>query len=130
VQIIFDNYASIPYSGDLEEMEIILNNLLSNAIKYNTRGGKVVCTLTQSEKEVIICISDTGVGIAQEDLPQIFQEFARIRTPKTKDISGSGLGLSIVKRLVELYGGRIEVESTVNQGTSFFVHLPNSLEKV
>jgi signal transduction histidine kinase len=125
IKITFEGTTSIPFCADSEEMEIILNNLLSNAVKYNIPGGIVTCNVSHLETEIQICVADTGVGIAQEDLPKLFQEFSRISNAKTKEISGSGLGLSIVKRLVDLYNGRIEVDSELNKGSKFCVFLPN-----
>ncbi|MFO8022370.1 MAG: ATP-binding protein [Perlabentimonas sp.] len=124
VTIEFDRSTSIPFMADPEELDIIFNNLISNAVKYNKEGGKVQCKIANLGSEVLIVVSDTGVGIAQEDQSKLFQEFSRIKTSKTKDISGSGLGLSIVKRIVDLYKGRIEVDSKPNEGTSFSVYLP------
>ncbi|PKP39289.1 MAG: hypothetical protein CVT98_02365 [Bacteroidetes bacterium HGW-Bacteroidetes-15] len=124
VSISFDKSVSIPYFADSEEMEIIFNNLISNAVKYNVDGGKVECKLANLGSEILIVISDSGVGISQEDLPKLFHEFSRIKTIMTKEISGSGLGLSIVKKLVDLYKGRIEVDSTPQEGTTFSVYLP------
>ncbi len=124
IELCYDRSISIPYQADSEEMEIVFNNLISNAIKYNNPGGKVMCSLQKLEKEVRFSVTDTGMGIANEDLPKLFMEFSRIRTSKTKDVSGSGLGLSIVKRLVDLYGGKVLVESTLNVGSTFTVVLP------
>jgi two-component system, sensor histidine kinase and response regulator len=124
VKIHFDKHTSIPYVADSEEMDIIFNNLISNAVKYNNEGGKVECRIANIGSEVLIVISDTGVGIDQEDLPKLFKEFSRIKTPKTKEVSGSGLGLSIVKKIVDLYKGRIEVSSKIGEGTTFSVYLP------
>jgi two-component system, sensor histidine kinase and response regulator len=124
VTIKYDKNTSIPYVADSEEMDIVFNNLISNAIKYNCEGGVVECRIANIGSELIIVISDTGVGIDDEDLPKLFQEFSRIKTPKTKEVSGSGLGLSIVKRIVDMYNGRIEVDSKVGEGTTFSVYLP------
>lgn len=124
VTINFDKSTSIPFIADSEEMEIIFNNLISNAVKYNEEGGTVECKIENLGTEILFVVSDTGVGIAEEDLPKLFREFSRIKTTKTKEISGSGLGLSIVKRIIDLYKGRIEVDSKVGEGTTFLVYLP------
>ena len=71
-----------------------------------------------------ISVSDTGIGIPDEDLPKLFKEFVRIKNENTRHIAGSGLGLSIVKRIVDLYYGRIEVKSMLNKGTTFMLHFP------
>jgi two-component system, sensor histidine kinase and response regulator len=112
--------------GDPDEIEIIFNNLLSNAIKYNKDGGSVDCTLEKSPEQVTIKVMDTGIGMSEEDMKKLFQDFVRIKNEKTKNISGSGLGLSIVKKLTEKYKGKIEVSSFPDQGSTFVVTLPNA----
>lgn len=114
----------VPYPADTEEMEIVFSNLISNAVKYNVSGGKVNCSIQTTHQGVVIEIIDTGVGISADDIPKLFQEFSRIKNRCTKDIPGSGLGLSIVKRIVDLYKGSIEVDSKVGEGTTFRVTLP------
>lgn len=117
-------FETIEYLADPEEMEIIFNNLLSNAIKYNKTGGEVVCSAKLEQSKIVISINDTGIGIAQESFDKLFKEFSRIKTTENKNISGSGLGLSIVKKLVNLYNGSVEVESTEGVGTKFKIFLP------
>jgi hypothetical protein len=110
--------------ADPTDMEIIFNNLVSNAVKYNKTGGKAEIILDSNEKEVIIAFTDTGIGIKDSDRETLFDEFSRIRNEKTRNISGSGLGLSIVKKVIELYNGEITVESKPDIGTTFTVRLP------
>ncbi len=110
--------------ADAEEMEIIFNNMISNAVKYNKDGGSVNVSIRSTSDEIIVKIEDTGFGIEKEDITKLFQEFSRIKNSSTKNISGSGLGLSIVKKLVDLYSGRIEVESTPTQGSTFTFYFP------
>ncbi|NVO12250.1 MAG: hybrid sensor histidine kinase/response regulator [Bacteroidales bacterium] len=110
--------------ADAEEMEIVFNNMISNAVKYNKDGGSVNIAISSTSDEVIVRFEDTGFGIEKEDVPKLFQEFSRIKNSSTKNISGSGLGLSIVKKLVDLYNGRIEVESTPTQGSAFTLYFP------
>lgn len=111
-------------SADAEELEIIFNNLISNAIKYNREGGKVECTLGEEEGCIKISVTDTGIGLSESELERIFDDFVRIKNEKTKNITGSGLGLSIVKKLTDNYKGSIDVESTPDQGSTFIVRLP------
>jgi signal transduction histidine kinase len=113
--------------ADPDDMEIVFNNLISNAVKYNRRGGKAEITIDCSDAEVIIVFTDSGIGIQPEDMENLFAEFVRIRNEKTKNISGSGLGLSIVKKVIELYKGTIKVVSTPDVGSIFTVHLPKIL---
>jgi signal transduction histidine kinase len=110
--------------ADPTDMEIIFNNLISNAVKYNKPGGTAEITIDSSENDAIIIISDTGIGIGENDTENLFTEFVRIKNEKTRNISGSGLGLSIVKKVVELYYGDIKVESTPDVGTTFTITLP------
>ena len=109
--------------ADKAEIEIILNNLLTNAIKYNRDGGKVDVTIGGDQERVSVKVADTGIGISAEDVARLFQDFVRIKSTATKDILGSGLGLSILKKLTGLYGGDVAVESTSGQGSVFTVTL-------
>ena len=88
-----------------------------------TRGGSVDVTLACHASQAIIAVADTGIGIASEELGRIFDEFARIKNEQTNHIPGSGLGLSIVKKLVQLYDGDVKVESQPHVGTTFTVVL-------
>ncbi|MBF0245129.1 MAG: hybrid sensor histidine kinase/response regulator, partial [Planctomycetes bacterium] len=104
---------------DSGEMEIILNNLLTNAVKYNRDGGSVRICLGTAEGGFILSVSDTGIGMSPEEKEKLFGEFVRIKNSDTCDIPGSGLGLSILKKLVALYHGSIKVESVKGEGTTF-----------
>jgi len=110
--------------ADEEEIEIIFNNLISNAIKYNKEGGTVACNIHKMEGCMIIQVEDSGIGMSQNDIEKIFDDFVRIKNEDTKNISGSGLGLSIVKKLVDNYSGKIEVTSAPGQGSTFKVIIP------
>lgn len=110
--------------ADPTDMEIIFNNLVSNSVKYNKRGGRTEVTIDENADEVVISFSDTGIGIKEEDRENLFSEFVRIKNEKTKNITGSGLGLSIVRKVVELYNGSIAVDSVPDIGTTFTVRLP------
>ncbi len=101
----------------------VFTNLLSNAIKFTPQGGKVSLEVIRQQKEIIITISDTGMGIPKEDLPKIFERFYRVKR-QGKEIQGTGLGLPIVAQIISQHSGRILVESELNKGTTFTVHLP------
>jgi two-component system, sensor histidine kinase and response regulator len=116
--------------ADPTDMEIIFNNLISNSVKYNKRGGKSEIIIDENDSEVIMVFSDTGIGINEADKEELFSEFVRIKNEKTRNISGSGLGLSIVKKVVELYYGTVSVESTPDVGTTFTVRLPKKQTKI
>ena len=116
-------------TADPSDMEIVFNNLLSNAVKYNVEKGFVEITIDGCDDTVSINFTDTGIGIRESDMERLFDEFVRIKNEKTKDITGSGLGLSIVKKVVELYSGKITVESSPESGTTFRVMLPRLMKK-
>lgn len=115
----------IYYIADRQEIEIIFNNLLSNAVKYNKDNGLVNCEVHEDENSIRIIVSDTGIGMSEEDMSRLFDDFYRIKNEKTKAISGSGLGLSIMKKIIEEgYHGSVSVESKVDEGSTFSVLLP------
>ena len=114
---------SLKTTADRGEMEIIFNNLLSNAVKYNRDGGKVTLLLRQDPQRIVISVSDTGIGMSSEDVARLFTEFVRIKNDKTRNIMGSGLGLSIVRKLASLYGGSASVTSQPDVGSTFVVTL-------
>ncbi len=109
--------------ADRGEIEMILNNLISNAVKYNREGGRVDVRLTRQADRVTIAVDDTGIGLTPEEADRLFGEFVRIRNEKTQSILGSGLGLSIVKKLAYLYGGDATVTSQSGVGSTFTVVL-------
>jgi len=113
-------------SGDLAQ---IFLNLLSNAVKFTPVKETVRVAVVLKDQNVLIEVSDTGVGISPGDLPKIFEEFYHVDHPETGAGSGSGLGLAIVKRVVDAYGGEIKVSSHVGRGTSFRVLLPIRTEE-
>jgi signal transduction histidine kinase len=127
VSINLDVRSDAVIMADPGDMEIVFNNLLSNAVKYNKTGGQADITIDSSDTEVIIVFTDSGIGILPDDFENLFAEFVRIKSEKTKNISGSGLGLSIVKKVIELYKGSIKVESTPDKGSIFTVRLPKKL---
>ena len=102
-------------------MDRIFNNLIANAIKYTLPGGEVSTKIELMDSEVVITISDTGIGIPQESMPHLFEEFYRAPNAKEMELEGTGLGLTIVKDLVTRYNGRIAVQSEENRGTKFIV---------
>lgn len=109
------------YEDDLYQ---ILFNLAENGIKYNTHGGALEIKLSKSEDNAIITVHDTGVGIPEDAQQHIFERFYRVDKARSRSTGGSGLGLSIVKNLVERNKGQIELSSTVNEGTTFTIAFP------
>jgi two-component system sensor histidine kinase/response regulator len=123
VTISFEGPESLLLQADSGELEIIFNNLISNAVKYNQDGGTVVVSVQDLGSTVSIAVRDTGIGMTQEEVSRLFGEFIRIKNQKTMNILGSGLGLSILKRLSHLYGGQVHVESEPDRGSTFTVTL-------
>ena len=116
-----DHFPSI--SGNPETLRMLFTNLINNGIKYNREGGTVETIVEEEQPGVKIIVKDTGIGIPQDKLPLIFEQFYRV---KGKDnVIGSGLGLSIVQKIVAAHGGTIQVESELEKGTTFTVYLPH-----
>ncbi len=108
---------------DPNRLREVIQNLIDNAIKY-TPQGSITLALTGDPTVAQIQVSDTGSGIPEEDIPHLFQKFYRVDSSMTRTIGGTGLGLYICKRIVEMYQGRIWVESQVGKGSTFFINLP------
>jgi signal transduction histidine kinase len=113
-------------NADAREIEMLFNNLVSNAVKYNRDGGSIDVTITQDGTQRTIKVADTGIGMTPEELERIFGEFVRIKNERTMNILGSGLGLSIVKKLAQLYHGDVNVESQADVGTTFTIRLESA----
>jgi len=109
---------------DTEKLALLMANLVSNAIKFNKPGGAVTVTLACQNNGLQLQVVDTGIGILEEDLPKIFDRFSQLDTGSTRTHHGHGLGLCVVRSLVDLLGGRIEISSQPQTGSSFTVWLP------
>ncbi len=110
--------------GDELRLEQVLQNLIQNAIKYSPTGGQVTVDVTQRGTTACIAVTDQGLGIPQEALPQLFGRFYRAGNVDAQYIAGMGIGLFVVKEIVTLHGGTVEVESTEGRGSTFMVCLP------
>lgn len=110
-------------NADPERLREVITNLFDNAVKY-TESGMITVGASLKEQGVVIRVSDTGMGIAEEDLPHLFQKFYRTDNTATREIGGTGLGLYISRQIVELMGGKIWVESTLGAGSTFYVEIP------
>jgi signal transduction histidine kinase len=110
-------------NADPDRLVEVINNLYDNAVKY-TEKGKVIIGLTGNDKVVQFYIKDTGMGIPKDDLAHLFQKFYRVDSTDTRLVGGSGLGLFISRKIIEMYNGRIWAESEVGKGTTFFINLP------
>jgi len=122
VKSIFQSRNPVFVHADPNRLVQIILNISSNAIKYNREGGQVEIDYTIDDGNITISISDTGLGIPESELKNIFEPFNRLKTPN-KEIEGTGIGLSITKHLIELMGGSIEVESTFGKGSCFKIKL-------
>ncbi len=109
---------------DAARMAQVMDNLLSNAIKYNRQGGTVVIGATKEADSIRVMVQDTGMGIADEDQPHVFDRFFRAPEGVRLKIEGSGLGLAITSGIIQRHGGRIWVESQINVGSTFYFTLP------
>ncbi|MBN2433609.1 MAG: HAMP domain-containing histidine kinase [Acidobacteria bacterium] len=125
IHINLEGPEALPLWADAGELEIIGNNFLSNAVKYNRDHGRVTVSLAAEDGVVRLIVADTGIGMSPEEQAKLFGEFVRIKNDKTRNIPGSGLGLSIVRKLVSFYDGRVQVESTPDVGTTFHIELQN-----
>jgi len=110
--------------GDRSLLQQAVVNLVDNGLKYTRQGGGVAVTLEVLSEHVVICVADTGIGIDQGELPHIFERFYRSSRPEVAELPGVGLGLTIVKSIVEWHSGKLRVESRVGQGTKVYVGLP------
>lgn len=117
-----------PVQGDVEKLYLVIRNLLANAIKYSPGGGEISVSVTECSKELFIRVRDQGVGIPKENLPNIFQHGFRAPPLPGNKLRGSGLGLTMVKRIIEAHNGKIYVESTPGKGTVFLLSLPKAGE--
>ena len=107
--------------GIPELLETIVFNLCDNAIKYNRKGGKVSVSVTKTEREAVLSVKDTGIGIPTEQFERIFERFYRVDKSHSKEVGGTGLGLSIVKHAAKIHGAKIEIESEIGEGTTMVV---------
>jgi signal transduction histidine kinase len=110
--------------GDRDKLVQVLVNLLSNALKYTPSDGRVTVDVMEKGNRAVVSITDTGSGIPESDLPFIFERFYRGDKSRTRATGGAGIGLSIVKALVQAHGGQVSVESKVGTGSAFSVVLP------
>ncbi len=112
--------------GNAPLLHSLIYNLCDNAITYNQEKGEVVVTVTDKENELVLEVRDTGIGIAKEEQDRIFERFYRVDKSRSKKVGGTGLGLSIVKHALTLHHARIQVQSSLGQGTSMSVHFPKN----
>ena len=110
--------------GDVDRLLTIVTNLLENAVKYSPDGGAIRCVVSVTQQTASLSVSDSGIGIASEDLPKLFSRFERIQNRRTSHVGGTGLGLYLSRELAHQHGGEIEVESKAGVGSTFTLTLP------
>src|SRR5262249_42699113 len=121
--------APIPLDADVTRLAQVFVNLLNNAAKYTNPGGYIQLTAERHEREVVVTIADNGVGIPADVLPTIFDMFAQVEHPLERSRGGLGIGLTLVKRLVEMHGGSVAARSAgTGTGSEFVVRLPLAIE--
>ncbi|MEK4147040.1 ATP-binding protein [Robertmurraya sp. FSL W8-0741] len=120
---------NITIDGDYYRLKQIFINLISNAIAYSLQGGRVTVSIKEGKNTIAVSISDTGIGIAKEEIPRIFERFYRVDKARSRNSGGTGLGLAIVKHLVEAHKGKISVESALSKGTTFIIELHKTFPK-
>ena len=109
---------------DQDKITQVLDNIINNAIKYSPDGGRISVRLMETHTDIIVSVSDEGLGIARKDIPHLFDRFYRVDKARSRAMGGSGLGLAIAQEVVQLHGGKIWVNSIENKGSTFFVSLP------
>jgi signal transduction histidine kinase len=110
--------------GDRNHLERVVENLVSNAVKFSPEGGSVEVRARREGDEAVITVTDSGLGIAERDLPMVFDRFFRSALANHLQIQGTGLGLSVVHSLVKAHGGSVEIDSQQDEGTVVTVRLP------
>lgn len=115
---------AIEVSANRDQIEQVLVNLIDNAIKYTPQGGRITVSLEADNGEATVHVADTGIGIMSQDVPRLFERFYRVDKARSRQSGGTGLGLSIVKHIVEMHGGRVEVQSEYERGSTFSFVLP------
>jgi signal transduction histidine kinase len=113
-----------PLLANRFNLEEVVSNLISNAISYTPEDGHISVSASMEDDYICIRVADTGMGISEEDLPHIFDRFYRVKNARTRYIIGTGLGLSLVKSIVDAHHGVVRAESKPNQGSTFSVYLP------
>ena len=115
-------------TGDRDRLVQVVSNLVNNAVKYSPEGGTVTISSRAEGGYALITVADTGLGIPPDEIVHVFERFRRVRSGAAQSIAGTGLGLTIVKQIVEMHGGKIWVESAVGHGSAFHFTIPLALE--
>jgi two-component system phosphate regulon sensor histidine kinase PhoR len=125
LKVVIDLPANFPsIRADETRLREVFDNLLDNAVKYSNKNGEIRLGAERRGREIVLSVSDEGIGVSQEDLPRIFERFYRADKARSRELGGTGLGLSIVKHIAQLHGGRVEAESELGRSTTIRVLLP------
>ena len=117
-------------AGDRDRLIQVVSNLVNNAVKYSPEGGTITLSSRVDGRFVLISVSDSGIGIPPEEIGHVFERFRRVRSGAAQSIPGTGLGLTIVKQIVEMHGGKIWIESALGHGSAFHFTIPLAPETV
>ncbi len=129
VSLVEDYRVDLEVYGDTFLLDQAFSNLVENAIKYTPRGGKVTITTEEKEGSVMVTVSDSGIGIPEEDIPHLFERFYRVDKERSRRAGGTGLGLSITEWIIKAHKGTISVKSTPGSGSDFIVALPKDADR-
>ncbi|NOR49005.1 MAG: GHKL domain-containing protein, partial [Methanosarcinaceae archaeon] len=129
INIKIDLEKNLYVKADQQQLTYVLTKLMDNAIKFTENGGKLEVLAKQKDGFVEVCVKDTGIGISKENLNKIFDKFFQVDATTTRKYSGSGVGLTISKNIIEKHGGNIWVESELGKGTTFFFTIPKASSK-
>jgi two-component system phosphate regulon sensor histidine kinase PhoR len=125
LKVVIDLPANFPsIRADETRLREVFDNLLDNAVKYSNKNGEIRLGAERRGREIVLSVSDEGIGVSQEDLPRIFERFYRADKARSRELGGTGLGLSIVKHIAQLHGGRVEAASELGRSTTIRVLLP------
>ncbi|MCL5292218.1 MAG: ATP-binding protein [Actinobacteria bacterium] len=122
--VVLEDGLPVIAAGDSGKIETAVSNLIDNSVKYTREGGKITIRVGKTDCYGTVEVTDDGIGIPPEDLPHVFERFYRSDKARSRSTGGAGIGLSIVKSVVEAHGGRVEAESTPNVRTTFRIYLP------
>ena len=129
VSLVEDYHVDLEVYGDAFLLDQAFSNLVENAIKYTPKGGKVTVTTEEKEGTVLVIVSDTGIGIPEEEIPHLFERFYRVDKERSRRAGGTGLGLSITEWIIKAHKGTISVKSSTGSGSDFIVALPKDLAR-
>jgi signal transduction histidine kinase len=124
VELVFETIRPVIAEVDETKLSLALTNVIENGIKYNHEGGTVTITLDSEPAMFTVTVEDTGIGIPEEDIPNIFERFYRVDKSHSREIGGTGLGLAIARGSILMHNGAIRAESTAGEGSRFIIKVP------